>query len=89
MENSAGNRMNCRRRSTTAIMKTKPLGCAPQRLAAIDIGTNTFRLLIADVRRVRGNNYNIREIFSERIVTRLGEGIAETGLLKKKQFQEA
>jgi len=75
--------MNCGCRLTTAIMKTKPLGYEPQRLAAIDIGTNTFRLLIAEVRRVPGNNYNIKEIFSERIVTRLGEGIAETGLLKK------
>lgn len=75
--------MNCRRRLTTAIIKTRPPVCGPQRLAAIDIGTNTFRLLIAEARKVRGNNYTIREIFSERIVTRLGEGIAETGLLKK------
>jgi exopolyphosphatase/guanosine-5'-triphosphate,3'-diphosphate pyrophosphatase len=64
-------------------MKTKPPGYGPQRLAAIDIGTNTFRLLIAEVRRVRGNKYNIKEISSERIVTRLGEGIVKTGLLKK------
>lgn len=75
--------MNFRRRPTAAIMETRPPGCCLQRLAAIDIGTNTFRLLIAEVRKVHGNNYNIRELFSERIVTRLGEGIAETSLLKK------
>ena len=59
-------------------MKNKPL-------AAIDIGTNTFRLLIAKVLRDahKKNNYNINEICSERIITRLGEGIHESGLIKK------
>lgn len=59
-------------------MKNKPL-------AAIDIGTNTFRLLIAEVLRDahKKNNYNINEICSERIITRLGEGIHESGLIKK------
>lgn len=54
-------------------------------LAAIDIGTNTFRLLIAEVLRDahKKNNYNINEICSERIITRLGEGIHESGLIKK------
>lgn len=54
-------------------------------LAAIDIGTNTFRLLIADIRHNRKtNNYDIEKICSERIITRLGEGISESGLIKKK-----
>ena len=59
-------------------MKNKPL-------AAIDIGTNTFRLLIAKVLRDahKKNNYNINEICSERIITRIGEGIHESGLIKK------
>ena len=59
-------------------MKNKPL-------AAIDIGTNTFRLLIAEVLpdARKKNNYNIKEICSERIITRLGEGIPESGLIKK------
>lgn len=58
-------------------MKTKPL-------AAIDIGTNTFRLLIAKVKpEVHKNNYNIKEIYSERIITRLGQGISESGSIKK------
>ncbi|MBI4653808.1 MAG: Ppx/GppA family phosphatase [Nitrospirae bacterium] len=58
-------------------MKTKPL-------ASIDIGTNTFRLLIAEVKPdPKRNNYSIKEIHSERIITRLGEGIPEDGLIKK------
>lgn len=46
-------------------------------LAGIDIGTNTVRLLIADVK----DKYNFREIRSERRITRLGEGLIENGRL--------
>jgi len=50
-------------------MKNKPL-------AAIDIGTNTFRLLIAEViSEPEKNTPHIKEIHSDRTVTRLGEGI--------------
>lgn len=42
-------------------------------LTGIDIGTNTVRLLIADVK----DKYNFREIRSERRITRLGEGLIE------------
>jgi exopolyphosphatase/pppGpp-phosphohydrolase len=53
-------------------------------LASIDIGTNTFRLLIAKVEHNPDNNsYSINGICSERIITRLGEGISGDGLLKK------
>ena len=53
-------------------------------LAAIDIGTNTFRLLIAKVLyNPKINKYKIKEIYSERIITRLGQGISENGLIKK------
>jgi exopolyphosphatase/guanosine-5'-triphosphate,3'-diphosphate pyrophosphatase len=47
------------------------------RLAGIDIGTNTFRLLIADV-----DDKGVHELTSERIITRLGEGVSSCGLLK-------
>ncbi|MCK5512497.1 MAG: hypothetical protein KAI96_06790, partial [Thermodesulfovibrionia bacterium] len=59
-------------------MKNRPL-------AAIDIGTNTFRLLIAKVKRENENGYrySIEEIRSERIITRLGQGIPEKGLIQK------
>ncbi|MEF9426224.1 MAG: Ppx/GppA family phosphatase [Candidatus Mariimomonas ferrooxydans] len=59
-------------------MKNKPL-------AAIDIGTNTFRLLIGNVQPDSdGKNYTIKEIHSDRIITRLGEGVSESGLINKK-----
>lgn len=59
-------------------MKNKPL-------AAIDIGTNTFRLLIAEVQHsAKRNSYKIKEIRSERIITRLGEGVSESSLINKK-----
>ncbi|MBI5408975.1 MAG: Ppx/GppA family phosphatase [Nitrospirae bacterium] len=58
-------------------MKTKPL-------AAIDIGTNTFRLIIADVAFNPDNNsYSIKELFSDRIITRLGEGMPHNRSLKE------
>jgi len=62
-------------------METKPL-------AAIDIGTNTFRLLVAEVRPTyQENGYDIKDIYSERIITRLGEGLTENSLLKKEAIE--
>ncbi|MBD0315617.1 MAG: Ppx/GppA family phosphatase [Nitrospiraceae bacterium] len=46
----------------------------PLRLAGIDIGTLTCRLLIADVRRGGG----LKELCSERRILRLGEGVDQT-----------
>jgi len=52
--------------------------------AAVDIGTNTFRLLIAGVRYDRRKKiYTLRNIFSERIITRLGSGISRNGILSE------
>lgn len=42
-------------------------------LAAIDMGTNTFRLLIAEM----GNQTSLKEIYSENKIVRLGEGFAK------------
>jgi exopolyphosphatase/guanosine-5'-triphosphate,3'-diphosphate pyrophosphatase len=51
--------------------------------AAIDIGTNTFRLLIAEIHYNPANqNYSLREIYSERIITRLGDGISHDALIR-------
>jgi exopolyphosphatase/guanosine-5'-triphosphate,3'-diphosphate pyrophosphatase len=60
-------------------------------LAAIDIGTNTFRLLIAEVQPkvYKKNDYNIKEIYSERIITRLGQGILEKQLFKKEAIDRS
>jgi len=49
-------------------------------VAAIDIGTNTFRLLIGIVHYdLDKNNYSFKEIASDRRITRLGEGMHESG----------
>jgi exopolyphosphatase/guanosine-5'-triphosphate,3'-diphosphate pyrophosphatase len=57
-------------------MKTRPL-------ATIDIGTNTLRLLIAEIGYNSGKkNYTIHEVYSERVITRLGEGLPEGGLMR-------
>lgn len=48
-----------------------------QRLAAIDIGTNSIRLIIAEA--LRDRNYRILD--EEKATTRLGKGLAATGLL--------
>ncbi len=47
------------------------------RVAVVDIGTNSTRLLIADV--VAGDD--LKELFRESIVTRLGEGVDGAGRL--------
>src|SRR4030067_3698054 len=43
------------------------------RWASIDIGTNTLRLLIADI-----DNKRLKSVFLKRIITRLGGGYTET-----------
>lgn len=53
-------------------------------LAAVDVGTNTFRLLIAGVDKDPfQSNSSKREIYSKRIITRLGEGIHKDRSLRK------
>lgn len=47
------------------------------RLAAIDVGTNTIRLVVVEVRRDR----TFRVIDDERVRTRLGHSLADTGRL--------
>ena len=44
------------------------------RVAAIDCGTNSIRLLIADI-----SDGGIREVFREMIIVRLGQGVDKTG----------
>ena len=57
--------------------------------AAIDIGTNTFRLLIAEIHYNPANKgYSLKEIYSERIITRLGEGITASGRISDVSMQK-
>ncbi|MEW6602773.1 MAG: Ppx/GppA phosphatase family protein [Nitrospirota bacterium] len=52
------------------------------RLAVIDTGTNTFRLLIAELQPAAHHGaVSFREIHSERTITRLGEGVSVSGLI--------
>ncbi len=51
-------------------------------LAGIDIGTNALRLLIAEMRR-HGGRLEIRPIHEERRITRLGEGLVNSGVLSQ------
>lgn len=47
------------------------------RYAAIDVGTNTIRLLVADAEDTR----TFRLVFQDQVITRLGERLQETGVL--------
>ena len=48
------------------------------RVASIDCGTNSLRLLVADI---EGNSF--REVVREMRVVRLGEGIDETKIISE------
>lgn len=48
-----------------------------RRLAAVDIGTNSIRLLVADTA-----DGDLDEVARDMVITRLGEGVDETGQLK-------
>jgi len=65
-------------------MSTRPAGCSggasllsTMRLCAIDVGSNTVRLLVADV--VGAGTWRIAD--QDQTITRLGENLARTGAL--------
>jgi len=55
------------------------------RLAAIDVGTNTIRLVVVEVQP----DGTYRVLDEEREMTRLGTGLYETGKLKKKAMERS
>jgi exopolyphosphatase/guanosine-5'-triphosphate,3'-diphosphate pyrophosphatase len=55
------------------------------RVAAIDLGTNAFRLLIADV----AANGHVRHRLVQRAIPRLGEGVGRTGRLNPDAVERA
>lgn len=57
----------------------------PLRLAAIDVGTNSVRLLIAE--RDEEAGYHVLD--EEKVSPRLGHGMAETGLIAPDRLEEA
>jgi exopolyphosphatase / guanosine-5'-triphosphate,3'-diphosphate pyrophosphatase len=52
--------------------------------ASIDVGSNTLRLLIADV-----SNNKIIDVYSDRKITRLGAGIDGAGILPDKNIEDS
>ncbi|MDE2404780.1 MAG: Ppx/GppA family phosphatase [Sphingomonadales bacterium] len=62
----------------------RPLPGYRQSYAAIDLGTNNCRLLIA---RPSGDNFVVVDAFSR--VVRLGEGLAQTGMLSDEAMDRA
>src|SRR5262249_28822619 len=55
------------------------------RMAAIDIGTNSIRLIVAEP--LRGGNYRILD--EEKESTRLGESLSRTGRLDPKAVEKS
>jgi exopolyphosphatase/guanosine-5'-triphosphate,3'-diphosphate pyrophosphatase len=51
------------------------------RVAAIDCGTNSIRLLIADITRSNGTHGPLTDVVREMRVVRLGQGVDATGEL--------
>jgi exopolyphosphatase/guanosine-5'-triphosphate,3'-diphosphate pyrophosphatase len=51
------------------------------RVAAIDCGTNSIRLLVADVTRRADGSCTLRDVHREMRIVRLGEGVDATGRL--------
>jgi len=63
-------------------IETCPTPSAMTRVAAIDCGTNSIRLLVADL-----HNGVLRDVHREMRVVRLGEGVDATGLLAPQAVQ--
>ena len=51
------------------------------RVAAIDCGTNSIRILVADVTTGSDGTLSLRDVHREQRVVRLGKGVDATGLL--------
>ena len=61
----------------------RPLGCGALRVAVVDMGTNSTRLLVAEV--VDGR---VREIERQSTVTRLGRGVDTSGQLAAEAIED-
>jgi len=54
-------------------------------LASIDVGSNTFRLLIGKI----SQKNRLIDVFSDRIITRLGDRVGETGRLQERNMADS
>ena len=54
------------------------------RIAAMDLGTNTFRILIGE-----DENGNFEKIYRETNITRLGEGLLQSNLINEKAISRS
>lgn len=57
------------------------------RVAAIDCGTNSIRLLIADVSKSADGSIELADVHREMRVVRLGQGVDATGLLAEEALE--
>jgi exopolyphosphatase/guanosine-5'-triphosphate,3'-diphosphate pyrophosphatase len=57
------------------------------RVAAIDCGTNSIRLLVADVTTSPDGTFSLRDVHREQRVVRLGQGVDATGVLAPEAIQ--
>jgi exopolyphosphatase/guanosine-5'-triphosphate,3'-diphosphate pyrophosphatase len=57
------------------------------RVAAIDCGTNSIRLLVADVTTSTDGTHALRDVHREQRVVRLGQGVDATGVLAPDALQ--
>ena len=58
------------------------------KLAAIDIGTNSTRLLIAGCEKKPGSTYKLTTLAREMEITRIGKNLDKTGLISKHSAEE-
>jgi exopolyphosphatase/guanosine-5'-triphosphate,3'-diphosphate pyrophosphatase len=58
------------------------------KLAAIDIGTNSTRLLISGCKKKSGSTYKLTTFAREMEITRIGKNLDKTGLISKHSAEE-
>lgn len=59
------------------------------RLAAIDCGTNTVLLLVADLHRLPGGGRRLRAVKDRQLIPRLGQGLDKSGVLAPEAMERA
>ena len=84
VENTSGEQKSSRMRTRRRSHGRSEKGRRPQTFAALDLGTNNCRLLIA---RASGDGFKVIDSYSR--VVRLGKGLASTGQLSQESMDAA